>query len=264
MKKTCVFFTILAITLGFSSPGIAEEIAIVGSGVGTTVIEALGAAFNQNNPEVTITVPPSIGSGGGIKAVGTDKNIVGRVARPPKESEQGYGLTYVLVAKIPVVFFVHTGVSITDISTQQILDIYSGKMTNWEEAGGNNLRIRVVVRQESSSSFKLLLESFPGFKDITITPKSKTTYSTPEALSLLESKPGTIVFGAYDVAKAGQVKVLTIDGKSPTDPDYPYFVTSGIVFKEEQNTGDLKNFVDFVTSEDAHEIIKEAGGLPPQ
>jgi ABC-type phosphate transport system substrate-binding protein len=64
------------------------------------------------------------------------------------------------------------------------------------------------------------------------------------------------------VVKNAQVKILTLDGKHPADPDYPYFVTTGLVFKEENNTGTLKRFVEFVTAEEAHEIIKEAGGIP--
>ncbi|QTA85306.1 substrate-binding domain-containing protein [Desulfonema magnum] len=262
MKKTSIVIVLLAIVMGISCPVMAEEITIVGSGIGTTVISSLGTAFSQTTPGVTVIVPPSIGSGGGIKAVGSGRNILGRVARKIKKSEKTYKLTYVPVAKIPVVFFVNKAAGIRDISIQHILDIYSGKITNWKEVGGRDVRIRVVIRQKSSSSRKLLLKSFPGFKDITITSKSKTTYSTPETLSVVESKSGTIGFGAYDVVKDANADVLMSEGKSPSDPDYPYFVTSALVFMEKNNTGNIRKFTEFVTSVSAHDIIRSAGGIP--
>ena len=63
---------------------------------------------------------------------------------------------------------------------QQILDIYSGKITNWKEVGGDDARLRVVTREEGDSSRGILVEFFPGFKDITVTSKAKTTFSDPE------------------------------------------------------------------------------------
>ncbi len=50
------------------TPVSAEEINIVGTGAGVSLLEALGKAFSKMNPNITISVPKSIGSGGGIKA----------------------------------------------------------------------------------------------------------------------------------------------------------------------------------------------------
>jgi ABC-type phosphate transport system substrate-binding protein len=56
--------------------------------------------------------------------------------------------------------------------------------------------------------------------------------------------------------------VLTIDNLSPTDSAYPYSGVFALVFKEENRTGGLKQFIDFATSSAAAEAIKKAGGLP--
>lgn len=257
--KLLVFTTICL--LGVVSIVSAEEITIVGTGAGTTILKAIGDAFSQQNPGITITIPSSIGSGGGIKAVGRDEYLLGRVARGIQEKEKPYGLTYIPYANIPIVFFTNKSVAVKDLSTQQILDIYSGKTTNWKEVGGNDARVRVVTREEGDSSLDILLQLFPGFKDITITSRAKTMFSDPETEELVLRTANVIAYGPYPNAKAIDVNVLTIDGKSPTDEDYPYIGPLGLIYKEANYTGNIKKFVEFALSEAAHEVIKEAGGI---
>jgi phosphate transport system substrate-binding protein len=240
----------------------AEEISIVGTGDGVTVLKAMGEAFSQNNPGVTIDVPKSIGSGGAIKTVGADKNVIGRVARNIKDKEKPYGLSYVPFAKIPTVFIVNKSVPIQNLSAKQVCGIYSGQITNWKEVGGNDARIKVVRREDGDSSLGVLLDSFPGFKEITITEKSKTAFSTPENFSVLEDTADTIGFGPYDVAKTSNTKIIQIDGKGPTDPGYSCYVTMALIFKEKNKTGNIKRFVEFATSAVTHDVIRGTGGIP--
>ena len=247
---------------GFVSAALAEEITIVGTGSGTSILKAIGEAFSQENPGITITVPKSIGSGGGIKAVGRDEYLLGRVARGIKEKEKPYGLTYVSYAKIPIVFFVNKNVTVKNLSTQQVLDIFSGKITNWKDVGGSDAKIRVITREEGDSSQGVLLELLPGFKDITITSKAKTTFSDPETEETVLKTANVIAYGSYPNAKIINVHVLKVEGKSATDSDYPYVGTLGFVYKEENYTGNIKKFVKFAISEAAHEAIIEAGAIP--
>lgn len=104
MRKALIVTLLLAIGMAISRPAVAEEITIVGS------------AFSGNNPGITVIVPPSIGSGGGIKAVGTGRNVLARVARKIRNSEKTYKLMYVPVAKIPIVFFANKAAGVRDIS----------------------------------------------------------------------------------------------------------------------------------------------------
>ncbi len=257
-----VGLAVSVLCLFFSGQVQAEEITIVGTGSGSSVIEAVGKAFSQNNPGVTVVVPKSIGSGGGMKAVGTDKNVIGRVARGIKDKEKPYGLTYFPYAKNPIVFFVNKSVGIKDLTTQQICDIYSGKVTNWKDVGGKDAKIRVIRREDGDSSLSVLLESFPGFADITLTSKSKTTLSDPSTCELAEKKADTIAFGTYANARNFGVEILTIEGKLATDSDYPYAGTLALIFKEKNKSGNIKNLVEFASSPSSHDAIKQAGATP--
>lgn len=262
MKKLITIFVVLAIGLIFTCPTMASEINIVGTGDGVILLKNIGAAFSQLNPDIEVKVPESIGSGGGIKAVGNDKDLIGRVARGIKEKEKPYGLQYVPYAKIPVVFCANKGVEVQNLSAQQVCDIYAGKIENWKEVGGKDVKIRVVRREDGDSSLKVLLKSFPGFGNIAITSRSKTVFSTPENFSVLKQKAGTIGFGPYDVAQTADVTVFTIDGKAPNDPAYPSFGTMALIFKEKNKTGDIKKFVEFALSDAAHDTIASSGGTP--
>ncbi len=262
MKKSLVLTVVLVFVLALSSSISANEITVVGTGAGIAILDATGAAYSQSNPEVTVNVPKSIGSGGGIKAVGRDEYLIGRVARQIKDGEKHFSLNYVPLAKMPVVFFINGSVGIKNLSAKQICDIYSGKAANWNEVGGKDARIRVVRREDGDSSLSVLLEMFPGFKDITITTRSKTTYSDQDTLKIVEQKADTIAFGTYGNAKNHQVKILNIDGQSPIDTGYPCFGTLALIFKEKNRKGNINKFVDFATSAAAHDAIKGAGGIP--
>ena len=241
---------------------LAEEITIVGTGDGVAVLEAVGEAFTAQNPGVKITVPASIGSGGGIKTVGEDTFVLGRVARPIKEREASFGLEYMPFAKVPVTFFVNNSVSVSDLTFDQICDIYSGKITNWKEVGGSSGKIRVVRREDDDSSLLVLRASFPGFKDLKITEKSKTALHTQDCVEAVENKEGTIGFAPLDVLGGKNVKPLSIGGVEPLDSSYPSLTTLALVYKKSNETGNVGSFLSFIKSPAAKSSIKNAGAIP--
>lgn len=259
--KTLILAMALVLPLGVGTAA-AEEITIVGTGDGMSILKSMGAAFNEANPDVVINIPASIGSGGGVKAVGADKYALGRVARQIKAKEEHYGLNYRPFAKIPVVFFVNESAGVRSLSAQQIADIYSGKITNWSEVGGKNLKIRVVRREDGDSSLSVLRKTFPGFKDLVITTRAKEALTTTENFAVVEQKAGAIGFGPYSGAMNASVNILGVDGKSATDPDYPSFGVVALIFKEPSNTGNVAKFIAFATSPAAHDAITGANGIP--
>lgn len=246
----------------FSVPVRAETITIVGTGDSESVLKNIGNAFSKIYTNVIIKIPPSIGSSSGIKAVGLDKYRIGRVGRPIKQKEKIYGLEYVPYAKMPVVFFVNNTVTVKQLSSSQINDIFRGIITNWREVGGKDLKIRIIRRERGDSSLGYLRQSFPGFNDVKITEKSRITLYNSENIDMVSSVSGAIGFSPYaDALKAG-LKSLIIDGNKPTSSYYPTFGTVGLVFKVKNRKGTIAQFIDFATSKQAYDAIKSAYGLP--
>jgi phosphate transport system substrate-binding protein len=254
-----ILFTMLAWL-----PARSETLDIVGTGDGMVILEALARTFERSHPGDKIHIPESIGSSGGIKAIGSDKNMLGRVARKLKNKEKPYGLTHLPIAKFPVVFFVNKSVDVDGLTSQQVNDIYSGKVVNWQSVGGSKAKIRVVRREEGDSSLKNLRVSFPGFKDIAITKRSKTATLTTEIFEIVTSKSGAIGFGPYADAVAENVTVLKIDNKQPTDTNYPSFGVLALIFKEVNRNGLVSAFLEFLTTSAANKAIEDSHALPYQ
>ena len=255
-------FIEIFILISFAGTGISEELVIVGTGAGMPVLEAVGKAFTEQNPGIIITVPKSIGTGGGIKAVGNDDFVLGRVARDINDKEKKYGLTQVPLAKLPIIFYVNSSVSLVEITPEQACSIYSGASRTWEEVGGGNGTIRVISREIGDSSLTVLLSSLPGFKEIIQTRISKVTYTDQETLKSCVHQENSIAYGTLpDVKFISGIRVLNLHGLSPHDPDYPLFSSFDLVYKEKNYKGSLKKFIEFISSDAAKKAILDAGGL---
>ena len=144
----------------FGTHAIADEFAIPGTGDGVAVLKSIAKDFGEKTG-VDVRIPDSIGSGGGVKAAGADNVVLARVARGIKEKEKKFGLSYTEIFKVPTVFFVHADVTVNNLSEQQILDVFSGNITNWKDVGGQDTQIVVVRREEGDSSLKNLQKYFP-------------------------------------------------------------------------------------------------------
>lgn len=244
------------------SPAGAEEIVIPGTGDGVAILKAIGAAFTKANPQIGVTVPDSIGSSGGIKAVIDDDAVVARVARELKDKEAAAGLIQKPFAKIPAVFFVHPGVRISMLSSDQVAAIYAGRVKNWKEVGGPDAAIVVVAREEKDSTLGVLRKSLPQFADLKFAEKAVIEPKTPQMIARVEATPHAIGFGPYDVASKASVQVIGLDGFSVTMANYPAMTTMSFVYKQEQLSGAYARFVAFATSPAARLPISVAGGVP--
>src|SRR5687767_12404760 len=78
----------------------AGELPVVGTGDGIEILRVLGAAYTADHPQTAIVVPPSIHSSGGVAAVGSEKEVLGRIARPLSDSEKAIGLIEVPVFRL--------------------------------------------------------------------------------------------------------------------------------------------------------------------
>jgi phosphate transport system substrate-binding protein len=255
----------LAVVIGFSAlQALAgtHELSVVGTGDGIELLRALGAAYSADNPDTAIVVPPSIGSGGGLAAVGGDKEVLARVARPLTDSERSLGLVATPMFRLPSAFFVHRGAKVVDLTARQLADIYAGRIVNWSEVGGADLRIKVVRREEADSTLTVLRQSMPGWKNLAITEKSKTAITTQDCINTVKEVEGAIGFGPFTKGLEMELVVLRIDGRYPTEDAYPSAVTVSLVHKKATVTPDANRFIDYVKTAKAKTLLSSMGGVP--
>jgi phosphate transport system substrate-binding protein len=242
----------------------AENIEVVGTGDGIPVFKALGAAFSVKKPDVTVIVPPSIHSSGGIREVGTDRAILGRIARPLKKDEEALQLHVVPVFRVPAVFYTHPAVGVESLSTEQLVGIFSGLVQNWREVGGSDLRIKVVRREEIDSTLAVLRETLPGWKELQFNPdRSKLATSTQDAFASVRTVPGAIGFGPYTADLGGSgLQVIAINGIAPTEVKYPSALTLSLIYRDTTVTKAARDFIDFAFTPAGRKAIIENGGVP--
>jgi len=260
--------TLIALILLLSAVGVAsaaDTVTLCGTGDSQELLRTLGGAFEKANPGVAVVVPDSVGSDGGVKAAAAGECDFGRVARVLKDQEKELNLTFKVFAFSPVVFVVDPATAVENLSSKQIVDIFSGKVAAWAEVGGKGGKIVVVNREAKDSSRGELNKHIEGFKALE-NPVGATAVKTPEAVELLTKNPLAIGYLPAAMTKGLKLKVVKINGVLPTAANvvqgaYSIAAPFGLVWK-----GELKpaagRFYQFIKGPEGKRIIIEHGVVP--
>jgi len=226
------------------------------------VIGSLGEAF-ENETGIHFTYNPT-GSGSGIKAVQEGRCDIGLSSRNLKEEEKASGLIGTVLAYDGIAIIVHPDNPVSDLSLETIAEIYTGKITNWSQAGGNDAEI-VLIGREAGSGTRDGFESITGTKDACRYRQELT--STGDVITTVSQNPAAIGYASVSAVK-DSVKPLRIGGVAPGEAaikDGSYVVQRPFVLvtKADAELNEAaQKFFDYITSADAREIIAGAGVVP--
>ena len=274
MKKRKLILPLLATValsaavLAGCSGGAAEEtvegtVTTDGSTSMEKVIGGLGEAFEEENPGVTFTYNPT-GSGSGITAVTEGRCDIGLSSRDLKDEELAQGLTETVLAKDGIAIVVNPENKVEDLTVEQIADIFTGKITNWKDVGGDDAEI-VLIGREAGSGTRDGFESITGTEEACQYRQELT--STGDVITTVAGNPAAIGYASL-ASVQDSVKAVTVGGVAPTEEtiaDGSYAVQRPfiLVTKEGEQLSDAAQaFFDYATSEAAHEIITSAGVVP--
>jgi phosphate transport system substrate-binding protein len=220
--------------------------------------EVLAKAFQANNSGVQIFVQGG-GSSAGVTAVGTGTADIGMSSANLSASQKSQypNLKAVPIAVDGIAIIVNPQNNISNLTTNQTRDIFTGNITNWNQVGGSDAKINVVNREEGSGTRdgiqKIVLKG-GNFSTGGITQSS--TGAVRSYVAGDSNAIGYISFAEVD----NSVKALNINSVAPTydtiaNGTYPvqrYFllVTNG------DPTGNAKAFIDFTLSPAGQAILK--------
>lgn len=264
-------FTLLCCTLWMltaaSAAASEAQLVLPGTGDSQTLLEVLARAFEEQNPEVRIEVPTSVGTIGGIRRVLAGEVPFSRTARPLSEQERQHGLQQKVFAYSPIVFVANLeSACLENLTARQVVGIYSGRVTSWAQLGDcPQKKIYVANREDGDSSRRVLVEKVPGFA--AIDPfAGEVLYSNPENQRILEQYPQTIGYMPLANAIKSSLRFFRYEGTPASmtavqKGQYPLTVPLGIAWKGELQ-GPARAFVDFLFSSKGRALITENGAVP--
>ena len=243
--------------------GLTGSVATDGSTSMQKVINTLGEAFMNENKGITFTYNPT-GSGSGIKAVQEGRCDIGLSSRALKAEEKEAGLKETVLAYDGIAIIVNPENPVSDLTLEQIADIYTGRITNWKDLGGNDAEI-VLIGREAGSGTRDGFETITGTSDACQYRQELT--STGDVITTVAQNPDAIGYASLASIK-DTVKALSVGGIVPTEDsvkDGSYAIQRPFVFVTKEGTElseAAQAFFDFATSADASELISGAGAVP--
>ncbi|MER2173590.1 MAG: phosphate ABC transporter substrate-binding protein PstS family protein [Carnobacterium sp.] len=261
---------LLIIAFGFiltaCGPVVEEEsITAVGSSALQPLVEAAGEQFSSENVGKFINVQGG-GSGTGLSQIAADAVDIGNsdIFAEEKDGIDASKLVDHRVAVVGITPIVTPGTGVTDISIQELQDIFTGEITNWSELGGKDLPITVLNRAAGSGT-RATFEQWvleEGQNSI-ITQEQESSGTVRQ---IVASTPGTISYVAFSYVN-DDVVALTIDGIEPIDENvktnewpiwsYEHMYTNG------EPTGLTKEFLDYILSDEIQATLIGALGYIP-
>ncbi len=226
------------------------------------VIGALSESFMAQNSGVTVNYNPT-GSGSGITAVQEGTCDIGLSSRALKDEEKSAGLKETVLAYDGIAIIVHPDNPVSDLSVEQLAQLYTGEITNWKDVGGNDAEAGPIAR-EAARGTRVRFESITGTKD-------KCQYrleltSTGDVITAVSQNPDAIGYASLASIK-DSVKALNVDGVTPSEAtvkDGSYKVQRPFVLvpmEGKELSPAAQAFFDYAISSDAASIIAKAGAV---
>lgn len=253
--------------LGIPATGLAENIRIGGSGFGLGVMKILAMTYERSHPGVTIQVIPSLGSAGGIKALGQGALDIAISGRQPTVAEAGNGMVAEEIARTPFAFMANKQASTEGVTIGELERIYGGQITAWT----NGVRIRPILRPESDTVTKMVRGISPAMNRAVTLAMSREgmihAVTDQESAVLAEKTPGAFEGGTLTqvYSEKRQVKVLSFNGVKPSvrgiaDGSYPLSIPLYLVMPS-SITPAARKFVAYIRSGAGSAILTNNGNL---
>lgn len=242
--------------------------------------QAWAEEYMKLNSGISIAVTGG-GSGTGISALFNNTCDIAEVSREMKESEiklaesKGFEPNKIIVALDGLAVVVHPDNNISELTIDQLADIYTGKIKNWKEVGGNDAKIVLLSREVNSGTHVYFKEHVlrHGKTD------NKEEFS-PEALLLPSSQAiadevsqnqdAIGYYGMGYITEKEKALKIAKDKTSPAIAPTMENVTSGaypisrplIMYFKGEPQGLVKSFIDYVLSSVGQDVVKKLDFVP--
>lgn len=237
------------------------SISMAGSTSMEKLANAVAESFMVKYPGVMVTAEFT-GSSAGVESVTAGSVNIGNSSRALKDSEKEAGAVENIVAIDGIAVVVDPANAVAGLTKQQLTDIYTGKVKNWSEVGGEDSVI-IVVGREAGSGTRGAFEELLEIEDACV--YANELDSTGAVMAKVASTPGAIGYVSLDVIDDSVIPVA-LDGVVPTVDNIKagdYFLSRPFVMAtmgeiSEQNEV-VQAFFEYLKSEEGKEVIEAVG-----
>ena len=268
MKYLIKLLTYLLFVTISASSLIAGELTIKGSTTLLPIAQKCAEAYMAENPDVKITISGG-GSGNGIKAIIDSTADIGNSSRFIKskeiklaQSKNIYPVPF-RVALDCITPVIHPSNKVTDLTMEQLQNIYLGNITNWKEVGGKDAKIVVIGRDSSSGTFEVWKKLVMHKKRVM--PRALIIPSNGAIVQAVAKTPASIGYiGLGYLTK--NIKAITVNSIKASEENtlngtFP-ITRPMFMFTNNWPAGETMGFIAFVLSKKGQELVVEAGSIP--
>lgn len=261
MKK----LTFALLCLSLMLPLFGQTITCSGSTTVLPIAQATAEAFMDKYPQINISVRGG-GSGVGIAALQNGTVHIANSSRKIKSKElsaakaSGIDPRGYAVANDGIAMVLHPSNKVKALTTAQIKDIYTGKVKNWQQLGGDKIPIVIISRDVASGTFEVFNEKALG--GAKVDPSAQMLASNNAVVSTVADTPGGIAYAGLGYVN-DEVKVVTVNGIMPSmktikDGSYPlsrklYMYTDG------KASGNVASYIGFIQGPEGQKIVEQNG-----
>jgi phosphate transport system substrate-binding protein len=256
-RTTC---TLIAAALLAGCGKRAETVTLAGSTAFAPFAEKLGAQFMAEHPGTRVAVQGG-GSTVGIQAAQEGRAQIGMadLVKLPKEAD---GLTSFVVARDGIAVIVNPVNPVSNLTLDQIRDIFNGKIVNWKDLGGQDGEIAVVSR-EAASGTRSSFEKIVG--DVKLMPKALVQDSNGSIRETVAGNPQAIGYLSHGLVN-DHLKGVTVEGipctvETAASGKYPLVRPVFLLTKGEPQ-GTTKALIEYILSDAGQQQIRKDGLLP--
>lgn len=253
----------------------AASITMKGSDTLVVLAQKWAEAYMQKNPDTKVQVNGG-GSGTGFAALQNQQTDLANASRKikPKEIEACYKAfgkrpTEYKVALDGLSIYVHESNPVSQLSIEQLRNIFTGKIRNWKEIGGSDLPITLYSRENSSGTYEFFKENVLSGQDF-----AASAQAMPGTAVLLQSvarDPKAIGYGGAAYGQgAKHIKVSKENGGEGVEPTeenilnqkYPIWRYLYIYVNPALDKGDVKKYLTWIRSDEGQMRVKDVGYFP--
>lgn len=252
---------------GCRDSGVSGSILMVGSTSMETYVSALAEGYMEIHPDATVTAEFT-GSGAGIQALLGGTADIGISSRNLSNAEKESGAVENVAALDGIVVCVGSANPVTNLTRQQLIDIYTGAVTNWSQVGGEDFPI-VVVGREAGSGTRSAFEEILGIKNVCA--YANELDSTGAVMAKVISIPGAIGYVSLDALDAvnDRAIALCLDGVAPSAENIKsgtYFLSRPFIMATigeiSEQSELIQSWFEYVRSEEGQKIAASVGLIP--